>query len=123
MQPFSLLGIWLPSLGAFPFVFKLLQKPMRSEMSFTSTSSMDRTELLIPAMLSEHPLMAYREMAASLKVSVPAINRRVRVLRSKGVLGRHQARISCSSSDLRLRQTGRLLSNTHAHAGNDHGYN
>ncbi len=57
---------------------------------------MDRTDLLILAMLSQNPLMAYREMATSLKVSVPAVHRRVQVLQDKGILGRYQARIPMS---------------------------
>ena len=57
---------------------------------------MDRTDLLILAMLSQNPLIAYREMATSLKVSVPAIHRRVQVLHDKGILGRYQARIPMS---------------------------
>src|SRR5512137_425812 len=57
---------------------------------------MDRTDLLILAMLSQNPLVAYREMATSLKVSVPAIHRRVQVLRKRGILGRCRARISMS---------------------------
>src|SRR5512137_3102770 len=57
---------------------------------------MDRTDLLILAMLSQNPLIAYREMATMLKVSVPAIHRRVQVLHDKGIVGRHRAKIPMS---------------------------
>lgn len=50
----------------------------------------------ILAMLSRNPLIAYREMATMLKVSVPAIHRRVQVLHDKGIVGRHRAKIPMS---------------------------
>jgi DNA-binding Lrp family transcriptional regulator len=54
---------------------------------------MDSTDLQIIALLSENPLVPYREMAIKLGTSVPAIHRRVEVLRKKGILGGHHASI------------------------------
>lgn len=54
---------------------------------------MDSTDLQIAALLSENPLVPYREMAMKLGTSVPAIHRRVEVMRKKGILGRHHASI------------------------------
>lgn len=54
---------------------------------------MDSIDLQIAGLLSENPLVHYREMAMKLGTSVPAIHRRVDVLRKKGILGGHHASI------------------------------
>ncbi len=54
---------------------------------------MDSKDLQIVALLSENPLVPYREMAMKLGTSVPAIHRRVELLRKKGILGGHHASI------------------------------
>lgn len=68
-------------------------KEYYSGKSFANSNSMDSTDLQIVALLSENPLISYREMAMKLGTSVPAIHRRAEVLRKKGILGGHHASI------------------------------
>jgi len=54
---------------------------------------MDSTDLLILSKLSQNPLLAYRELATSLGISVQAVHRRIQVLSKKKVLGKYHANI------------------------------